>query len=71
MKRFMIFLSFYLLFAIEPDAQWLNKLGNAAKEAAKNPVICEKVNHVIIWVQQLRVHIYHQQEKMLDVPTNI
>lgn len=38
MKRIMIFLSFCLLFSLEADAQWLNKLGNAAKEAAKNTV---------------------------------
>ena len=34
-------------------------------------MIREKENHVIIWVQQRRVRIYHQQEKVLDVPTNI
>ncbi|MCE5205790.1 MAG: OmpA family protein [Porphyromonadaceae bacterium] len=40
-------------------------------QATKNPVIREKENHVIIWVQQRRVRIYHQNEKVLDVPTNI
>lgn len=40
-------------------------------QASKNPVTREKENHVIIWVQQRRVRIYHQQEKVLDVPTNI
>jgi len=36
-----------------------------------NPVVAEKVNHVIIWVQNRRVRIYHQQAKVLDMPTNI
>jgi OOP family OmpA-OmpF porin len=40
-------------------------------QASRNPVIREKENHVIIWIQQRRVRIYHQQEKVLDVPTNI
>jgi outer membrane protein OmpA-like peptidoglycan-associated protein len=35
------------------------------------PVIEEKVNHVIIWVQNRRVRIYHQGEKVLDMPTNL
>jgi hypothetical protein len=33
------------------------------------PVVEEKVNHVIIWVQNRRVRIYHQGEKVLDMPT--
>ncbi len=36
-----------------------------------NPVVEEKVNHVIIWVQNRRVRIYHQGEKVLDMPTNL
>jgi outer membrane protein OmpA-like peptidoglycan-associated protein len=35
------------------------------------PVIEEKFNHVIIWVQNRRVRIYHQGEKVLDMPTNL
>jgi len=35
------------------------------------PVVEEKVNHVIIWVQNRRVRIYHQGEKVLDMPTNL
>lgn len=31
----------------------------------------EKVNHVIIWVQNRRVRIYHKGEKVLDMPTNL
>ena len=31
----------------------------------------EKVNHVIVWVQNRRVRIYHLGGKVLDVPTNI
>jgi len=34
-------------------------------------VVPEKVNHVILWVQNRRVRIYHQGGKVLDVPTNI
>lgn len=40
-------------------------------QASKNPVVKEKVNHVIIWVQKRRVRIYHMGAKVLDVPTNI
>jgi len=40
-------------------------------KASKNPVVKEKVNHVIIWVQKRRVRIYHMGAKVLDVPTNI
>lgn len=31
----------------------------------------EKVNHVIVWVQNRRVRIYHKGGKVLDIPTNI
>ena len=40
-------------------------------EASKNPVIIEEVNHVIIWVQNRRMRIYHSGAKVLDAPTNI
>jgi len=36
-----------------------------------NPVVAEKVNHVIIWVQNRRLRIYHKEAKVLDMPTNI
>jgi len=36
-----------------------------------NPVETEKVNHVIIWVQNRRLRIYHKTAKVLDMPTNI
>ncbi len=36
-----------------------------------NPVEEEKVNHVIIWVQNRRVRIYHKGSKVLDMPTNL
>ena len=36
-----------------------------------NPVEAEKVNHVIIWVQNRRFRIYHKQAKVLDMPTNV
>jgi outer membrane protein OmpA-like peptidoglycan-associated protein len=34
-------------------------------------VVPEKVNHVILWVQNRRLRIYHAGGKVLDVPTNI
>ena len=39
--------------------------------STNNLVEPEKVNHVIIWVQNRRVRIYHKGGKVLDVPTNI
>lgn len=36
-----------------------------------SPVQHEKVNHVIVWVQNRRVRIYHKTAKVLDMPTNI
>ena len=39
--------------------------------SAVNPVEPEKVNHVIIWVQNRRFRIYHKQAKVLDMPTNV
>ncbi|MCA2004929.1 MAG: OmpA family protein [Ignavibacterium sp.] len=35
------------------------------------PVVAEKVNHVIIWVQGRRVRIYQDQTKVFDMPTNL
>lgn len=35
------------------------------------PVIKEAVNHIIIWIQNRRVRIYHKGVKVLDMPTNI
>ena len=40
-------------------------------EASKNPVVLEESNHIIIWVQNRRVRIYHAGAKVLDAPTNI
>lgn len=39
--------------------------------ASKNPVVIEESNHVIIWIQNRRVRIYHSGAKVLDAPTNI
>lgn len=53
---------------------WGYKSGESEKIIGKsnvNPVVAEKVNHVIVWVQGRRVRIYHQQAKVLDMPTNI
>lgn len=36
-----------------------------------NPVEEQKLNHVIIWVQNRRLRIYHKMAKVLDMPTNI
>ncbi|PKP19541.1 MAG: hypothetical protein CVU06_11275 [Bacteroidetes bacterium HGW-Bacteroidetes-22] len=35
------------------------------------PVIKETLNHIIIWIQNRRVRIYHKGAKVLDMPTNI
>ena len=53
---------------------WGYKAGENEKIIGKSdvkPVIAEKVNHVIIWVQGRRLRIYHEQAKVLDMPTNI
>ena len=39
--------------------------------STNNLVVPEKVNHVILWVQNRRVRIYHAGGKVLDIPTNI
>jgi OmpA-OmpF porin, OOP family len=58
-------------------AGW-NTLGYKTSESALitgnstlNFVEQEKVNHVIIWVQNRRLRIYHNSAKVLDMPTNI
>ena len=65
-----------ILISIEKES-W-NTMGYKTGETEKitgnskvNPVVAEKVNHVIIWVQGRRVRIYHNQAKVLDMPTNI
>ena len=53
---------------------WGYKTGENEKIIGKsdvNPVVAEKVNHVVVWVQGRRLRIYHQQAKVLDMPTNI
>ncbi len=35
------------------------------------PVVAEKVNHVIVWVQGRRFRVYHEGAKVLDMPSNI
>lgn len=53
---------------------WGYKAGENEKIVGKSdvkPVVAEKVNHVIIWVQGRRLRIYHEQAKVLDMPTNI
>ena len=40
-------------------------------ESTTNPVVMSQVNHVIVWVQNRRLRIYHQGAKVLDMPTNI
>ncbi len=44
---------------------------NITGQSTVNPVEPEKVNHVIIWVQNRRFRIYHKEAKVLDIPTNI
>ncbi len=53
---------------------WGYKEGETEKitgSSKVNPVVAEKVNHVIIWFQGRRVRIYHQEAKVLDIPTNL
>lgn len=53
---------------------WGYKSGESEKITGRSdvkPVIAEKVNHVIIWVQGRRLRIYHQEAKVLDMPTNL
>ena len=40
-------------------------------ESTTKPVVYGQVNHVIIWVQNRRLRMYHQGAKVLDMPTNI
>jgi OmpA-OmpF porin, OOP family len=40
-------------------------------KGTKATVEKEKVNHIIIWVQNRRVRIYHKGEKVVDMGTNI
>ena len=49
----------------DPDKEWLEGKGSKA------PVVLEELNHVIVWIQKRRVRIYHQGQKVLDMPTNI
>jgi len=65
-----------IIISIEKD-RW-NTMGYKTSEnsqitgsSAVNPVEPEKVNHVIIWVQNRRFRIYHKQAKVLDMPTNV
>jgi outer membrane protein OmpA-like peptidoglycan-associated protein len=58
-------------------AAW-NTLGYKSGEStqitgssAVNPIEPDKVNHVIMWVQNRRLRIYHKSAKVLDMPTNI
>jgi OmpA-OmpF porin, OOP family len=65
-----------IMISIEKE-RW-NTMGYKTGESAQitgtsvvNPVEPEKVNHVIIWVQNRRLRIYHKSAKVLDMPTNI
>lgn len=40
-------------------------------QSGVNLVEPEKVNHVIVWVQNRRVRVYHKGGKVIDIPTNI
>ena len=37
----------------------------------KNPVVKEALNHVIVWIQNRRLRIYHAGAKVVDMPTII
>lgn len=61
------------------DGDWLTKGydnsldvgGWLEAQSSTNPVVMKQVNHIIIWVQNRRLRIYHQGSKVLDMPTNI
>lgn len=61
------------------DGDWLTKGydnsldvgGWLEGQSSTNPVAMKKVNHVIVWVQNRRLRIYHLGAKVLDMPTNI
>lgn len=40
-------------------------------QSTTKPVVYGQVNHVIIWVQNRRLRMYHQGAKVLDMPTNV
>lgn len=53
---------------------WGYKKGESDMITGKSnvkPVVAEKVNHVIVWVQGRRLRVYHEGAKVLDMPTNI
>jgi OmpA-OmpF porin, OOP family len=66
---------FYL--TLGPAEWWAKGYTNIADaiwpeaSSVKNMVEKEKLNHVIIWVQNRRVRVYHQGAKVLDLPTLI
>lgn len=49
----------------ETDSPWLEA------KSSLNPAEVNQVNHVIIWIQNRRLRIYHKGAKVLDSPTNI
>lgn len=60
------------------DSNWeiesYNNLENdfpSGGKSDKYPVIKEKVNHVIVWIQNRRLRIYHAGAKVVDMPTII
>jgi outer membrane protein OmpA-like peptidoglycan-associated protein len=63
---------------ISVEKGYWNTMGYKSSESttingssAVNPVEPEKVNHVIMWVQNRRLRIYHKSAKVLDMPTNL
>ncbi|SFK63568.1 OmpA family protein [Proteiniphilum acetatigenes] len=38
-------------------------------KSERNCVVSEQVNHIIVWVQNRRVRVYHGGAKVMDVPT--
>jgi len=47
------------------DAQWLES------HSTTNPAEHNNINHIIVWVQNNRIRIYHKGAKALDAPTAI
>lgn len=47
----------------DPNNPWVDG------RSETNPIVREKQNHVIIWVQKRRVRVYHNGAKTVDMPT--
>lgn len=54
--------------------KWMGKAYNGdwvEGNSIISPLMINQVEHVIVWVQQRRLRVYHQGQKVLDLPTLI